>query len=169
MKMRFTGIPFIGVIVDEFIPLMDVGMGVAMPMEMGMYQISMPMLVIVHMGMFMGVLQSDGIFHHQNCCNNHDDQTHIELDTGAFVQQQDTEYHTQKGCDGVIGAGLGSTQLLLGFDVKVDAQTVSHEAQQKYSTDPEDTGDLFSNHQCDYETAQTGEGTLDGGDLDGGF
>ena len=84
----------------------------------GVYQIAVPVFVIVNMGMFMGVLQADGVFHHQNSCNNHDGEPRIELDTRALIQQQDTEDHTQKGSDGVISTGLGGTQILLGFDVK---------------------------------------------------
>ena len=148
---------------------MDVRVRVAMRMDMGMYQIAMPLLVGMHMGMFMGMLQADGIFHHQNSCNNHDGESHIELDAGSLVQQQDTEDDTQEGSDGVIGTGLGGTQILLGFDVKVDAEAVGHKAQQKHGTDPEDAGNFLSDYQGDDKTAQAGEGALDGGDLDGGL
>ena len=128
MKMRFTAILFVGMVVDGFIPLVDVRMSVAMRMDMGVYQIAVPVLVIVNMGMLMSVLQADGVFHHQNGCKDHNDQTYMELNAGALVQQQDTEGYTQEGCDGVVGTGLGSTQILLGFDVKVDAEAISHEA-----------------------------------------
>ena len=119
--MFLTVISVVGMVMDGFIPLMDVGVGVAMLMDMGVYRIAVLVFVIVNMGMFMGVLQADGIFHHQNRCDDHNDQPHIELDTGSLVQQQDTEGNTQEGCDGVIGTGLGGTQILLGLDVKVDA------------------------------------------------
>ena len=98
---------------DGLILAMDVGMGMAMLMDMGVYQIAVPVFVGVSMVMFMGMLKTDGIFHHQNSCNNHDGESHIELDAGSFVQQQDTEDNTQEGSDGVIGTGLGSTQILL--------------------------------------------------------
>ena len=154
---------------EDFILAVDVGMSVAMLMGMGVYQTAMPVLVGVSMGMFMGVLRADGVFHHQDSCDNHNDEAHIELDAGTLIQQQDAEDHTQEGGDGVIGAGVGGAQILLGFDVKVDTQTVSNETQQKHCSNPENAGDLFSDHQGDHETAQTGEGALNGGDLDGGL
>ena len=167
--MFLTVISVVGVVVDGFIPLMDVGMGVAMPMDMGVYQIAVPVLVIVNMGMLVGVLQADGVFHHQNGCNNHDGESYIELNSGSLVQQQDTEDDTQEGSDGVIGTGLGGTQILLGFDVKVDAKAVGYETQQKHGTDPEDAGNLLPNHQRNHQTAQARESALNGGDLDGGL
>lgn len=56
--MFLTVIPVVGVVMDGFILLMDVGVRVAMLMVMG-----------VCMGMFMGMLQADGVFHHQNSCS----------------------------------------------------------------------------------------------------
>ena len=167
--MFLTVIPIVGMIVDGFIPLMDVRVRVAMPMDMGVYQIAVPVFVIVNVGMFMGMLQADGVFYHQNSCNNHDGESHIELDAGTLVQQQDTEDDTQEGSDGVIGTGLGSTQILLGFDVEVDAEAIGHKTQQKNSNHPENAGNLLSDHHRDHQTAETGEGTLDGGDLNGGL
>lgn len=58
--MLFGSIRFIGMVVDGFIPLMDVGMGMDMFVRMGMYLIAMPMFVGVNMGVFVGVLQADG-------------------------------------------------------------------------------------------------------------
>ena len=58
--MRFLIISFEGMVVDGFIPLMDVGMGMDMFVRMGMYLIAMPMFVGVNMGVFVGVLQADG-------------------------------------------------------------------------------------------------------------
>lgn len=116
--MFLAVISFVEVAMEGFIFTVNVGVGVAMLMDMGVYQIAVPVFVIVNMGMFMGVLQADGVFHHQNSCNNHDGEPHIELDTRALIQQQDTEDHTQKGSDGVISTGLGGTQILLGFGVK---------------------------------------------------
>ena len=108
--MFLTVIPVVGMVVDGFMLTVNVCMGVAMRMHMGVYQISMPVLVVVNMVMFMGVLQTDGILDHKNSCKDHNDQTYIELNAGTLAQQQDTESHAQEGCDGVIGAGLGSTQ-----------------------------------------------------------
>ena len=90
MKMRFPVISFVAMVMDGFILTMDVGM---------------------LMGMFMGVLQADGIFHHQNSGNDHNGEAHIELDAG----------------------------------------------------------NLFPDYQSDHQTAKAGEGTLDGGDLNGGL
>ena len=149
-----TVIFVVGVVMDGFITLMDVRVRVAMRMVMGVYPIAVPVLVGVNMGMLMGVLQTNGVFHHQDSCNNHDGESHIELDTGPLVQQQDTEDDTQEGSDGVIGTGLGGTQILLSFDVKVDAQTVCHKTQQKNGTDPEDAGDLFSDDKRNDKTSQ---------------
>ena len=165
----FGVIPFVGMVMDRFIPLMDVGMGVAMRMDMGVYQIAVPVFVIVNVGMFMGVLQSDGVFYHQNRGNNHDGEPHIELNTGPLIQKQHSEGYTQKRCDGVPGTGLCSTQILLGFDVEVDAEAVGYETQQKHGTDPEDAGNLLSDHQRNHQTAEAGESALDSGDLDGGL
>lgn len=106
-------IPIVGMIVNGFITLMDVRVSVAMLMDMGVYQIAVPVFVGVSMVMFMGMLKTDGIFHHQSSCNNHDGKSHIELDAESLVQQQDTEDHTQEGSDGVIGTGFGGTQILL--------------------------------------------------------
>ena len=167
--MFLTVIPIVGMIVDGFIPLMDVRVRVAMPMDMGVYQIAVPVLVIVNVGMFMGMLQADGVFYHQDRGNNHDGEAHIELNTGPLIQQQDTEYHTQERCNGVPGTGLGSTQILLGFDVKVDAEAVGHKAQKKHGTDPKDAGNFLSDYQRDRQTAETRESALNGGDLDGGL
>ena len=75
MTMLFLIISFAGMVVDGFIPLMDMGMGVAMLMDMGMHQITMPVFVGVNMSVFMGVLQADGILDHENGCNDHNGET----------------------------------------------------------------------------------------------
>ena len=121
VDMFLTAISGVGVLMDGLILTVDVRMRVAMPMDMGVNQIAVPVLMGVNMGMFMGMLQADGVFHHQNRCKDHNGEAHIELNTGPLVQQQDTESHTQEGSDGVVSTGLGGTQILLGFDVKVDA------------------------------------------------
>ena len=128
MEVYFSSICVIRMVMDGFIPLMDVRVSVTMFMDMAMHQIAVPMLVGMHMGMLMGVLQADGIFYHQNSCNDHNGEAHIELNTGPLIQKQHSEGYTQKGCDGIIGAGLGSAQILLGFDVEIDAEAVGYEA-----------------------------------------
>ena len=154
---------------EGFILTVNVGVGVAMLMGMSVYQTAMPVFVGVNMVMFMGVLQADSVLDHKNGCKDHNDEAHIERNAGTLVQQQDTESHTQEGRDGVIGTGLGSTQILLGFDVKVDAEAIGNEAQQENCQNPAKPGNLFSNHQSNYKTAQAGEGALNGGNLDGGL
>ena len=79
---------------EGFILTVDVGVGVEMHMAMGMYQITMPVFVGVHMRMLMGVLKADGIFHHQNGCNDHNGESHIELNTGPLIQKQHSEGNT---------------------------------------------------------------------------
>ena len=54
--MFLTVIPFVGVVMEGFILTVNVGVGVAMLMGMGVYQIAMPVFVIVNVGMFMGIL-----------------------------------------------------------------------------------------------------------------
>ena len=121
----------VGVVVVGFVSGMDMGMGVDMLVGMGMDQLAMAVDMGVGMGMFVGMLQPDGVLDHQNRGSDHDDQPHIKLDTGLLVQQEHTERHTQKWCDGIIGAGFGSTKILLGLDVEIDAKAISHEAQQQ--------------------------------------
>ena len=121
MEVYFGSIYVIRMVMESFILTVDVGVGVAMLMGMGVYQTAMPVFMGVDMGMFMGVLQTDGVLDHKDRCKDHDDQTHIELNTRMLVQQQDTEGYTKEGSDGVIGTGLGGTQVFLGFDIKVDA------------------------------------------------
>ena len=88
VDVRFGIIRSVGMVMGGFILTVDVGMGVAMFMDMGVYQIPVPVLVGMHMGMFMGMLQGDGILDHQNRCEDHDDEAHIEPDTGTLIQQQ---------------------------------------------------------------------------------
>ena len=104
---------FIGMVVGGLILAMDVGMAVAVLVGMGVYQISMPVLMGVGMGVLVGVLQTNGILDQQNSGGDHDGESHIELNAGSLVQQQDTEDDTQEGSDGVIGTGFGGTQILL--------------------------------------------------------
>ena len=62
---------FVSMPMGGFILPMDMGMGVDMRMGMGMHQIAMAMLVAVEVGMFMGVLQSNGILYHQRSGKDH--------------------------------------------------------------------------------------------------
>lgn len=169
VDMFFAAICCIGMIVRGFILSVDMGMGVNVLVFMAMHQISMPVFVSVDVAVLVGMLKSDGIYDHQYGGGNHNDQTDVELDTGPLIEQNHTKDHAQKRGDGIIGAGLGGAQFFLGFDVEIDAQTVGDEAQNEYCQNPEDTGNGFSDHQSNHEAAETGEGALDGGDLNGGL
>lgn len=72
---------FIGMVVRCLILPVDVGVAVAMLMGMGVYQISMPVLMGVGMGMLVGVLQRDGVFHHQDGGNDHNGEANIGRST----------------------------------------------------------------------------------------
>ena len=78
---------FVGMVVNRFILFVDMGVGVQMFVRMRMDQIAVPVFVGVYMRMLMGVLQADGVLDHQNRGNNHNGQTHIELDAGPLIQQ----------------------------------------------------------------------------------
>ena len=48
-------------------------------------------VVVMRMAIFVGMLQSDGIEHHQDCGCDHDGKTDIELHDGLFVRQHHTK------------------------------------------------------------------------------
>ena len=73
--------------VCSFILSVDVGMAMDMRMLVDMGQASVRMLVAVGMDVFMGMLQGNGIFHHQNRCPDHDHKSNIELDARSFPQE----------------------------------------------------------------------------------
>lgn len=92
--MLFGIICLVGMVVDGFIPLVDVRVSVVMLMDMSVYQIAVPVLVGVNMGMLVGVLQANGVFHHQNSCNDHNAEAHIELNTGPLISIPGASAHS---------------------------------------------------------------------------
>lgn len=56
----------VGMAVGGFIAAVDMSMAMDMRMLVGVNQIPMGVFVVVGMGMLMGMLQGDSVFHHQN-------------------------------------------------------------------------------------------------------
>lgn len=71
------------VIFGVFTMNVDMCMGVCM--LMGMDSISMAVFMGMDMGMFMGVLQFNGVFNHKVGADNHHNQGGIELDCRSFT------------------------------------------------------------------------------------
>ena len=109
-----------GMTVGRFILPVDMTMGMGVFMFMGVNQIAVAVFVTVDMGMIMGVLEGNGILHHQHCCGGHDDKANPELHTGPLPQQERTKHHAQKRGDGIVGACFGSTQIFLRLDIKIN-------------------------------------------------
>ena len=65
-----------------------------MLMCMGVYQIAVTMLMSMHVGMFMGVLQRNRIFHHQHRGRHHNQKPCIKPYPRSLSQKQDAEKHT---------------------------------------------------------------------------
>ena len=79
---------FMGMPMRGFILSLNMGMGVDMGMRMGMQQITMPVRMIVDMGMFVGVLQGNGGLDHQHCGNYHNGKANVELHSRPFSNPQ---------------------------------------------------------------------------------
>ena len=94
------------VTMSGFIISVNMGVAVDMLMLMGMHHFAMPVYVGMHMAMLMGVLQRDGVLYHQDRGCDHNRKSNIELDTGPFPQQENTEENTQERRNGIIGAGF---------------------------------------------------------------
>ena len=122
---------FMVVIVNGFIAFVDVGVGVDVLMLVGVNQIAVAMFMAVDMSMLVGVLQGNGILDHQNRGGDHDGKTQIELSCGPLAQHQHAKNNAQEGSDGIVGAGFGGSQILLGADVEIDTQSVGYKAQKK--------------------------------------
>lgn len=158
-----------GMAVGCFILTVDVGMGMGMGMLMGMDQVAMTMFMGVNMGVRMDMLQGNGILHHQHRRSDHNDKTDVKLRAGPLPQQKHPEGHPQKGRDGIVGAGFGRPQILLGLDVEIDAQTIGHKSQHQNCQNPMKRRDLLPYRQRDNKAAQAGTDPLDGGDLNRAF
>ena len=87
--MRLILFVLMGVLV--FILTMDMGVRVDMVMGVTVNQISMPMSVIMVVGMLVGVLQGDGVPNHEYGCDGHNGKTAIELHTGANTGEEKAE------------------------------------------------------------------------------
>ena len=157
------------VTVAAFIGAVDVRVAVDMGMLMGMDLIPVAVFVGVGVAVLVGMLQADGILHHQNRGGDHYGKTQIKLHAGPFPQQGHAEEYAQEGGDGIVGTGFGGTQAGLGLDIEIDAEAVGHKAQQQDCAQESKTGELFSQDQGYHQAAQAGESALNGGDLYGGF
>ena len=152
-----------------FILAVDMGVAMGMCVRMGVDQISVGVFVGMAVAMLMGMLQRNGIFHHQHRCPKHNDKTNIELDKRSFPQKQHTKQHPEKRRNGIIGTCFRCAQFFLRFDVEIDAEAVRNKPKEHYQQDPHDTGDLFASDQRHDQTAQTGKDAFDRSDLHGRF
>ena len=160
---------FVGMAVRGLVLSMNMGVGVDMLVRVGMHQVTMLMRVVVDVGMLVDVLQSNCVLYHQHGGNYQNAKANVELHGRPLSKYQHTECHTKERRNGIIGAGFGCTQILLGFNIEVDTQTVCHKTQQKNSGDPENAGNFLTDNQSNKQTSKAGKDTLDGGDLNGGF
>ena len=87
----------VGVAVGGLVLTVDMGVGMNMAVGMGVDQVAMAMFKVVGVAVGMGVLQADGILHHQHRCGDHNGQAPIEPDTGPLPQQGHAEGHPRKG------------------------------------------------------------------------
>jgi len=92
-----------GMPVSVFVLSMYVGMAMDMAVLMGMDEITVGVFVSVAVAVLMGMLQGDRILYHQHRCQDHNDQTHVELDARSFLQEQHAKQDTKKRCNGIIG------------------------------------------------------------------
>ena len=132
---------------------MNMDMGMDMRMFVGMDSIAMTMLVSMGVGMFMGVLQFNGVFDHEVSADDHHSQGNIELDCRSFAQKQQTEYHPEERGNGVVSARLCCSQFLLRHDVKIDAQAIGHKTQKQHTYHPKGRGNTLTNHQSNDKAA----------------
>lgn len=101
---------------------MQMRMGVSMGVRV--YEIVMRVLVDMHVGVHVVVLQSDGIADNHNGGSDHDEQCYPELDVGTFAEKHHAKSHAEEWCDGVVGAGFGGPKVALRHDIKGDAEPV---------------------------------------------
>ena len=160
---------FVVMAMGSFVLAMDVGMGVGVFMDVAVGQVPVAVFMAVDMGMHMGVLQGDGVLHHQHRGNRHNSQAPVELNARPLSQQEHTEGHPQEGGNGVVGAGFGGPQVLLGLDVEIDAEPISHKAQQQGGRNPDPGRKSLPRDQGHGQATQAGENTLHRCNLDGGL
>lgn len=145
---------------DFFKPVavcVDMEMAVCMRVFVGVNQFPVTVLVRVGMLMFMGMLQGNGIQHHKYGAYDHDQQGGIKLRGGFFSQQDQAKRHSEKGSDGIVGAGFGGAQMLLCQDIKIDAEAVGDKAQRQRHEDPWPRGEALAQGQRDDQAACAGK------------
>ena len=140
-----------------------------MGVGVGVNQIPVGMKMGMGVGMVVGVLQGDGVLHHQHRGADHNQKTNIEGKIRLLPEQHHAEQHPKEGGKGIVGAGFGSPQLLLGLNVKVDAKAIGHKPQGHGTKNPLKLGKFLLQKQCHQKTSQSGENSLDGGNLHGGL
>ena len=155
----------VGMFVLVFRAFMDMQMIVFVNVLVAMDEITVRVGVAVVMPMAVAVLKRYGIFDDENRGGGHDDQGDKELERWFFMEEDHAEGDAEKRSDGVPGAGFGRPQILLSFDVAVDAQTVAYEPQQKNEEDPKGSGKGFPQDQRDDQTARSRETAFDNDDL----
>ena len=70
-----------GMAVGRLVLTVDVGMAMGMAMLMGMDQISVGVFVGVAVTVLVGMLQRNGVFHHQHRCPDHNRKSKVEPDS----------------------------------------------------------------------------------------
>lgn len=145
--------------------VMDVGVGVRVGMGMAVDQITVPVLVAMDVAVWMGVLQGDGVFHHEHRSQQENCQGDIKLQAGMLSQQQHTECDTEEWGNGIVGTGLRRTQIFLCPDIKGNAQPIGDKAQQHNAGTPDQAGPGLAEQYGNDQTAQAGKAPFDCGDL----
>ena len=143
----------VGMGVGRLVFTVDMSVGMGMGMLMNMFHTAVTVGVGMDVIVLVGVLQGNAVSDHEPCSCRHDGKPQIEGEGRAFPQNQHTEGHTEKGRDGVVGAGFRRAQLLLGHDVKIDAQTVSDKAEKQGGHDPQHPRDFLTDAQRDHQTS----------------
>ncbi len=117
MVVFFNG--FVGMTVGSFVLFMDMRMGVNMLMLMRVHQLPMPVLVGMDVDVLMGMLQTDGILHHQHGCRDHNHKANIKLRPRPLAQQKHAKGSTQEWGYGIVGAGFRRPQFFLRLNIKM--------------------------------------------------
>ena len=105
------------VVVDRLIALVDMGVRVDVLMLVRVDQVAVAVRVGMGVGVFMCVLQRNGVLDHQHGCGDHQRKPEEEAESRLFSKQKSPEQHPQKGGDRILCTGFGGAQILLRFDV----------------------------------------------------
>ena len=111
----------VGMFVAVFRIFMRMKMGMLMDMLVAMDEIAVGVSVTVAVLVAVAVLECYRVFDDENRGRGHDGQGDKELEGRFLMKQDETEGDAKKRGDGVPGPGFGSSQILLGFDIAVDA------------------------------------------------